>query len=109
MRAYHYPEYSTDGFSYMANAVAMKGASVQVIHQTVYAEAMAGVPAPEFKHLTGNDPSEVAYESNSFRQRAVNPYRFAEFLPCFAIRPIFNECIYVLHYWLGLKLLTALV
>ena len=109
LRAYHYPEYSTDGFSYMANAVAMKGASIQVIHDTVYREAMAGIPGPVFKHLTGNDPSEPAWESNSFRERAANPYRFAEFLPCFAIRPIFNQLVYVLHYLLGVGLLKATV
>ena len=109
LRAYHYPEYSTDGLSYMANAVAIKGASIQVIHDTVYREAMAGIPGPLFKHLTGNDPSEPASESNSFRERAVNPYRFAEFLPCFAIRPVFNQLVYVLHYLLGVGLLKATV
>jgi len=93
----------------MANAVAMSGASVQVIHETVYREAKAGIPSPTFKHLTGDDPSEPEHEGNSFRQRAVDPYRFAEFLPCFAIRPIFNEFIYVLHYWLGVGLLKAVV
>jgi hypothetical protein len=93
----------------MANAVAMSGASVQVIHATVYREARAGIPGPTFQHLTGDDPSEPAHEGNSFRQRAIDPYRFAEFLPCFAIRPVFNQFIYVLHYWLGLGLLKAVV
>jgi hypothetical protein len=109
LRAYQYPEYSTDGFSYMANAVAMSGASIQTIHDTVYQEARAGVPGPVYAHLTGNDQSESAVETSSFHQREINPYRFAEFLPCFAIRPIFNESVYVLHYWFGVGLLKAVV
>ena len=108
-RAYRYPEYSTDGFSYMGNAVAMSGAGIQVIHDSVYREARAGMPRPEFDHLTGNDPSEPASERNSFHQRAVDAYRFAEFLPCFAIRPVFNELVYVLHFKLGVGLLKATV
>lgn len=109
VRAYHYPEYSTDEFSYMANAVAMRGAGVQAIHQAVYAEAKAGIPKQAFLHLTGTDPIEGPAEGRSFRERATNPYRFAEFLPCFAIRPIFNEAVYVLHYWFGVGLLKATV
>jgi hypothetical protein len=109
LRAYRYPEYSTDGFSYMANAVAMSGASVRVIHDTVYQDAKRGIPEPVFNHLTGNDPAEPLSESRSFRERAMDPYRFAEFLPCFAIRPAFNLLIYVLHFKLGVGLLRSIV
>ena len=109
LRAYRYPEYSTDGFSYMGNAVAMSGASVQVIHDAVYRDAKAGIPEPVFKHLTGDDPSEPLPERRSFRERAIDPYRFAEFLPCFAIRPLFNLLVYVLHFKLGVGLLRSIV
>src|SRR5215469_5090140 len=109
LRAYQYPEYSTDGFSYMGNAVAMSGASVQVIHEAVYNDAKNGIPAPIFKHLTGDDPSEPLAESRSFRERATDPYHFAEFLPCFAIRPVFNLLIYVLHFKLRIGLLRSIV
>lgn len=63
LRAYKYPEYSTDGFAYMGNAVAMSGASIQVIHDTVYREAKAGIPEPVFNHLTGNDPGLPCFVS----------------------------------------------
>jgi hypothetical protein len=109
LRAYRYPEYSTDGLSYMANAIAMRGASVRVIHDTVYREAKAGIPGPAFEHLTGNDANEPTMQNNSFHDRATNPYHFAEYLPCFAIRPIFTELVYVLHYWFGVGLLTSIV
>jgi|GEM_PF-1814589 hypothetical protein len=109
LRAYRYPEYSTDGFSYMANAVAMSGASVQVIHDAVYRDAKAGIPETIFKHLTGDDPAEPLSERRSFRERAMDPYRFAEFLPCFAIRPVFNLLVYVLHFKLGVGLLRSIV
>jgi len=108
LRAYQYPEYSTDGFSYMANAVAMSGASVRVIHDAVYQEVKAGIPQPVLNHLTGEDETDSA-QSRSFRERAANPYRFAEFLPCFAVRPIFNQLVYVLHYKAGVGLLRATV
>lgn len=109
LRAYRYPEYSTDGLSYMANAVAMRGASVEEIHDTVYRAAKAGMPAPAFAHLTGNDESAPATENDSFRDRATNSYHFAEYLPCFAIRPIFTELVYVLHYWFGVGLLNSIL
>lgn len=107
-RAYQYPGYTSDEFVYMANAVAMRGASIQGIHDTVYREVMAEVPRPILDHLLGNDPVETA-QSRSFHERAVNPYRFAEFLPCFAVRPIFNEMVYVLHYKLGIGLLRSTI
>jgi hypothetical protein len=105
-RSYHYPAYTSDGFVYMANAVAMRGVGIREIHDTVYREVRAGVPQPTLDHLLGNEPVETA-QSRSFRERAVNPYHFAEFLPCFAVRPAFNELVYVLHYELGIGLLRA--
>ena len=108
-RVYRYPRYSTDGLSYMANAVAMHGANIQVIHDTVYKDAKAAIPGPAYDHLTGRDPTEPAFEQNSFRDRALDAYHFAEYLPCFAIRPAFTELLYVLHYDLGVGLVKALV
>jgi hypothetical protein len=109
LRAYQYPEYSTDGFSYMGNAVAMSGASIKGIHDAVYSAAKAGIPGPIFSHLTGTDPGEPVSESRSFHDRAMNPYHFAEFLPCFAVRPLFNELVYLLRFKLGVGLLRATV
>lgn len=105
-RSYQYPAYTSDGFVYMANAVAMHGGSIREIHDTVYREVRAGVPQPTLDHLLGNEPADTA-QSRSFHERAVNPYHFAEFLPCFAVRPAFNELVYVLHYILGISLLRA--
>jgi hypothetical protein len=105
-RAYQYPAYTTDGFLYMANVVAMHGASVREIHDTVYRDVIAGVPQPTLDHLLGNEPVETE-QQRSFHERAVNPYHFAEFLPCFAVRPAFNELVYLLHYGLGMSLLRA--
>jgi len=105
-RAYQYPAYTSDGFVYMANAVAMHGAAAPEIHDTVYREVYAGVPQYLLGHLLGNDPVPSSM-SLSFHDRALNPYHFAEFLPCFAVRPIFNELVYVLHYGFGVSLLRA--
>ncbi|MFZ0808327.1 MAG: hypothetical protein WAN03_19190 [Candidatus Sulfotelmatobacter sp.] len=108
LRAYQFPAYTSDEFVYMANAVAMHGAHAPEIHETIYRELYAGIPKNILDHLLGHDPVETA-TSRSFHERAVDPYRFAEFLPCFAVRPIFNELVYVLHYWLGISLLHATV
>ena len=108
LRAYQYPEYSTDGFQYMANAVAMHGARAPEIHATVYREAHAGVPKNILEHLLGLNQPDTS-QSRSFQERAKDPYRFTEFLPCFAVRPIFNELVYVMHYGFGVSLLRAIV
>lgn len=108
LRAYQYPAYTSDGFAYMANAVAMHGGDALQIHGTVYREVYASVPKNILSHLLGNDAIETPM-SLSFHERAVNPYHFVEFLPCFAVRPIFNELIYVLHYGLGIGLLRSTV
>ena len=108
MRSYHYPAYSSDEFQYMANAVAMHGAHAPEIHATVYREIYAGVPKNILDHLLGKDAGEIT-QTLSFRERERDPYRFAEFLPCFAVRPIFNELVYALHYGFGISLLRATV
>jgi hypothetical protein len=105
-RAYQYPEYNSDEFQYMANAVAMHGAHAPEIHETVYRDVLAHVPPNILPHLLGKDLVQTA-QSRSYQERASNPYRFTEFLPCFAIRPIFNELVYILHYGLGVGLLRA--
>lgn len=107
-RAYQYPSYTSDGFLYMANAVAMHGDGIKAIHDTVYREVSTTIPKPALDHLLGNDPVETS-QSQSFHTRTVDPYRFAEFLPCFAVRPVFNELVYVLHYKLGIGLLRATI
>lgn len=70
LRGYYYPNYSNDGLLYMANVLAMRGESVEVIHEAVYREAKAGIPPPIFDHLTGNDSIAPASENDSFRDRA---------------------------------------
>jgi hypothetical protein len=108
LRSYQYPAYTSDEFQYMANAVAMHGAHAPEIHATVYREIYAGVPKNILDHLLGKDTTEIS-QTFSFRERERDPYRFAEFLPCFAVRPIFNELVYVLHYGFGMSLLRATV
>jgi hypothetical protein len=104
-RAYQFPAYSSDELVYMANAVAMHGERPPEIHEAVYREAYAAIPKNILEHLLGNDSVETTM-SKSFHERAVDPYRFAEFLPCFAVRPVFNELVYVLHYGFGVSWCT---
>ncbi len=108
-RPYFYSLYDMDMLGYMGNAVAISGASIQQIHETVYQEVLTLVPQPTRNHLLGRDGVGPTSRINSARDRSTNAYHFAEFLPCFAIRPLFNETVYLLHYKLGLSLVRATV
>ncbi|PYV95651.1 MAG: hypothetical protein DMG89_20675 [Acidobacteria bacterium] len=109
LRPYLYSLYDMDMLGYMGNAVAMRGASIREIHDTVYADVLRSVPEATRAHLLGQDGQGPVSQIASRKDRFANAYHFAEFLPCFAIRPIFNELIYVLHYKLGIGLVRATI
>ena len=106
-RAFFYPSYDMDMMGYIGNAVAISGASVAQIHDTSYQALAAEVPPASRGPLLGQDTSGPPSQWESRRDRASNAGHFAEYLPCFAIRPIFNELVYLLHYKLGVGLVRA--
>jgi hypothetical protein len=108
-RPYFYSLYDMDMMGYIGNAVAISGASVRQIHDASYRALEAEVPPPAREHLLGRDKAGPTSQWESRQDRAVNPDHFAEYLPCFAIRPIFNELIYLLHYELGVGLVRATI
>jgi branched-subunit amino acid transport protein len=91
---YRTPIYAMDSLQYMGNALLMEDTNPVHIHQRVYSELRRSVPATIFEHLTGNEPGAPQDQNASRHERAVNPYRFAEFLPLFAIRPLYNQTLY---------------
>jgi hypothetical protein len=109
IRPYLYSLYDMDMLGYMGNAVAISGASIQEIHDSVYAEVISSVPERARAHLLGQDGQGPSSQIASRKDRFANAYHFAEFLPCFAIRPIFNQLIYVLHYKLKMGLVRATI
>ncbi len=108
-RPYLHSFYDMDMLGYIGNAVAMSGASVRQIHDTAYQAVAAEVPRGAREHLLGQDKAGPTSQWESRQDRAVNAGHYAEYLPCFAIRPIFNELIFVLHFKLGLGLVRATI
>jgi len=102
-RPYRYSLYDMDMMGYIGNAVAISGAS------TSYQALEAEVPSSPKEHLLGRDKAGPTSQWDSRQDRAVNADHFAEYLPCFAIRPIFNELVYLLHYKLGVGLVRATI
>jgi len=77
---------------YMGNARLNDTTDPVKLHGLVYGELRATVPSSAFGFLTGA-PGEPD-QSGSKHERLVNAYHYTEFLPCFAIRPLYNQTIY---------------
>src|ERR1700691_2393195 len=84
---YHKPIYDVDAIQYMGNALLMEETDVVRIHERVYAEIRRSVPSADQENLFGHQAGAPDDQNRSRRERAANSYRYAEFLPLFAIRP----------------------
>ena len=100
------PDYDLDMLGYMGNALLMQETDPGRIHENVYTEVAEHVPAGPRQHLLGL--AGRADQDDSRKDRAANAYHFAEFLPCFAIRPLYNQTVYVLSKS-GIGLVRAVV
>lgn len=56
--------------------------------------------------MLGHQVGAPEDQNKSLQERATNPYHYAEFLPCFAIRPMYNMVLYLVSK-LGLGLVRA--
>jgi hypothetical protein len=54
------------------------------------------VPEGARRGLLGNEPAAPRDQNDSRRERAKSPQRYAQFLPLFAIRPLYNQSIWLL-------------
>ena len=95
LHLYRTPSYDMDSIQYMGNALLMHNTDVVQIHQQVYSELRHAVPGNIVDQLVGNEIGAPADQNLSRKMRASDPYRFAEFLPLFAIRPLYNQVLYV--------------
>jgi hypothetical protein len=103
---YRYPLYDLDMLGYMANVTALETFGASRIHAAVYSELPRHVPEGTRAHLLGQD--NAGPDSASRRDRARNPDHFAEFLPCFAIRPLYIEILHILRR-LGIDLVKVTI
>ena len=87
---YRNPSYSMDSIQYMGNALLVSGSNIAEVHSTVYEEVRRRIPEPARDQLMGNEPGAPTDQNESRRARAKDPAALAEFLPFFAIRPLYN-------------------
>jgi len=93
---YRNPIYSMDAVQYMGNALLMEDTDIVRVHDRVYAELRRSVPAAALRGLLGQEPTSPADQNKSRQERARNPQIFAEFLPLFAIRPLYNQTLWLI-------------
>jgi hypothetical protein len=95
IRLYRKPIYSMDSIQYMGNALLMEERDPVRVHQRVYDEVRRFVPKVEREGLLGHEVGAPEGQNKSRQERAANPERFAEFLPLFAIRPLYNQTLWL--------------
>lgn len=108
---YQSPYWTMDLLGYMGNARLQETRDPVVLHDRVYGELRSSVPSEVFNLLTGAPGFHD--EHGEKHDRFLNPFHYAEFLPFFAIRPMYNSTIYLIsRTGLGLvravRLLSAL-
>ncbi|MFZ0419578.1 MAG: hypothetical protein WAM04_15870 [Candidatus Sulfotelmatobacter sp.] len=96
IRLYRMPIYSMDSIQYMGNALLMEERDPVRIHERVYGEVRRFVPKVEREGLLGHEVGAPEDQNKSRQERAANPERFAEFLPLFAIRPLYNQTLWLM-------------
>ncbi|MGA2021729.1 MAG: hypothetical protein ABSH02_14150 [Candidatus Sulfotelmatobacter sp.] len=96
IRLYRLPIYSMDSIQYMGNALLMEEHDPVRIHERVYGEVRRFVPKVEKEGLLGHEVGAPEDQNKSRQERAANPERFAEFLPLFAIRPLYNQTLWLM-------------
>jgi len=92
---YRNPSYSMDSVQYMGNALLMEERDPAEIHRRVYDGLRRDVPNAALKGLLGHNAGAPEDQSESRQERAASSERFAEFFPLFAIRPLYNQTLWV--------------
>ena len=92
---YRTPVYSMDSLQYMGNALLMEGNDMVRIHERVYAEVQRNIPKAAREGLLGHEAGAPEDQNKSRQARAARPSSFAEFLPLFAIRPLYNQTLWL--------------
>jgi hypothetical protein len=96
LRIYQKPAFNMDMLGHMANAVVLEDSDPVSIHRKVYNEINLYVPPANRELLFGHDATAPDDQNASRADRRTNPYHFAEYLPCYAIRPVYNELLRLL-------------
>lgn len=93
------PHFNWDMIGYVASALHFKYSNIEELHKVVYEGLKNNMNSKTFFELTDS--------GNVYRQTmATNPHLFAQQLPFYEIRPIYNGLIYIL-YKLGINIFSA--
>ena len=95
LHLYRKPIYAMDSVQYMGNALLMEDTDMVRVHRRVYAELNRWIPESARQGLLGHDPAAPAEQNKSRQERARSPETLGEFLPFFAIRPLYNQCLWL--------------
>ena len=101
---YRSPYWNLDMLGYMGNAELNEITDPVKLHHRVYGELRSSAPREVFDLLTGAPGFQD--DGGAKRDRFLNPDHFGQFLPFFAVRPMYNK----LLYWLsrtGIGLIPA--
>jgi hypothetical protein len=102
VRFYQAPAWDMDMIGYMGNALMTNHTQVEKAHQLVYAE-IARLPENVRVPLLGlNTSGGEASQNASRRARFEHAEYFGEFMPCFAIRPLYNQLLFLTSRVFGL-------
>jgi hypothetical protein len=105
---YRFPVYPMDTLGYMGNALLMKHLDPAKIHELVYAEVHK-MSERNQEDLLGTQITSDPTADASRQMRAKNVDSSTEFLPCFAIRPLYTQLLYVLSLFVGLRRAAVLI
>lgn len=105
---YRAPEWNMDMIGYMGNALLTNRTPIKEAHRLVYAE-IHRLPETTQDSLLGRVPTSDRSQDASRQARAASADYFAEFLPCFAIRPAYNQALFVLSRIVGLTRAAVLL
>lgn len=109
VRFYQAPEWNMDMIGYMGNALMTNRTPVEKAHELVYAE-IGRLPENVRLPLLGlNSSGGEATQNASRRARFQHSEYFGEFLPFFAIRPLYNQLLFVGSRAFGLLASTVLL
>jgi hypothetical protein len=93
LHLYRTPSYSMDLIGYMGNALLCRTQNVKELHQLVYREVSTW---PNAKQVMGEVSSADPSRTHPAGLACKIPVTSPKFPPCFAIRPLYNDALYVL-------------
>ena len=90
-----YNNYTTDTVEFVGNVVALHVSDPVAIRDLAYRAVTTEAPAMVVPHILGTD---LATEEASVRRaKHADPYRFAQFLPYFSVKPLYIEALNLVH------------